>query len=101
MDEVAGGEVPDADDGVHGCGDDPAPVGGEAEVADLADAAPELADQLASFDVDNADGEVVAGEGNEVAGAVVLHGGDGCHGVPVDFVAESAGEEIPEFDLAV
>ena len=44
VDEVSGGEVPHADDGVHGCGDDPAPVGGEAEVADLADAAPELAD---------------------------------------------------------
>ena len=26
---------------------------------------------------------------------------DSCHGVPVDFVAEDTGEEIPQFDLAV
>ena len=101
VDEMPGGEVPHADDGVHGRGDEPAPVGREAEVADLADAAPQLADQLAGLGVDDAEGEVVAREGDEVAGAVVLCGCDGRHRVPVDLVAEHAGVEVPEFDRAV
>ena len=101
VDEVASREVPNADDGVHRRGDNPAPVRREAEVANLADAAPKLAYELAGLDVDDPKGEVIAGEGDEVAGAVVLYTSDGGHGVPVDFVAEVAGEEVPEFDLAV
>lgn len=53
-------QVPDADDRVHGRGDDPATVVGDAEVVDLADGAPEFADEFARLDVDDADGEVVA-----------------------------------------
>ena len=63
IDEMAGRKIPHADDGIHGGGNDPATIVGEAEVADFADAAPEFAHEASGFDVDDADGEVVAAEG--------------------------------------
>lgn len=44
IDEMSCWEIPDADYGVHGCGDDPSTVVREAEITDLTDAAPEFAD---------------------------------------------------------
>ncbi|KAL8955179.1 MAG: hypothetical protein Q9193_006869, partial [Seirophora villosa] len=102
VDQMAGRQVPDADDRVHGRGDDPAAVAREAEVADRARAAPELAHQLLGLGVDDADGEVVAAERDQVARPAVLRGGDGGRGrAPVDLVFQRAGVEVPEFDLAV
>lgn len=101
VDEVAGGQVPDADGRVLRGGDDPAAVIGEAKVVDVAAAAPELADGLAGLDVDDADRVVVAGEGDEVVAGVVLAARDLGHGRPVEFVDEVACDKVPELDLSV
>lgn len=106
VNQVARREIPDADDGIHRRGNDPAAIVREAEVDDLAPAAPELADQLLRFRVDDADGEVVAAERDQVAGFVVSRGCDrdghcGATTTPVDLVFQTTGVEVPELDLAV
>lgn len=55
-------DVPDADDGIHRCSNDPAAVVRKAEVTDLADTAPEFSDEFPGLDVDDSDGEIVAAE---------------------------------------
>lgn len=101
IDEVAGWKVPDADHRVHGSGNDPAAVIRKAEIADLTHAAPEFSYKLLGLGIDYANREIVAAEGDEIAGAVVLGGCDGGHGRPVDFGLEMTGLEVPKFEFAV
>ena len=53
IDEVTGWQVPNTNDRVHGCGDNPAAVIREAKVVDLAKASPELTDNVFGLGVNN------------------------------------------------
>jgi hypothetical protein len=94
-------QVPYPDQRIHRSSNDPPAVGREGEVIHLANAAPELTDELPRFNVDNTDGKVIAAECHEFTRVTVAKASNSSHGVPIELVNEPPGHEIPELNMTV